>query len=408
MPFLPARFAYPGYADMRIALTDRFVAGAKAATRAEFFDSRVTGLSLRVSPTAKNWAFHFTTASGKRARLTLGGYPAITLAGARGLALEAQTAVQAGQDPRTHKAGAMTLAALIESFLAKHVRPNLRSAKQVERRLRKNVLPLIGNVQLADLHRRDVNRVLDQVMGRGRPIEANRVFGDVRALLRWAVARGDLDRDPMQGMTAPSPARSRDRVLSDTEIAQLWHVLPTVLSRQIDCRRVLKLCLITGQRVGEVAGMRRDELDLSAHTWSLAGARTKNGHPHSVPLSDLAMSIIEEALAGAGDRSRLFALLPVAVTRFVERADFGIPHWTPHDLRRTALTQMAALGVEPVVLGHVANHRSATRAGITLSIYVKHSYDAEKRRALELWADRLAAIVGGTGAGVVPLRGRHA
>jgi integrase len=140
----------------------------------------------------------------------------------------------------------------------------------------------------------------------------------------------------------------------------------------------------------------------------LAGARTKNGHPHQVPLSDLAMSIIEEALAGAGDRPRLFALLPVAVTRFVERADFGIPHWTPHDLRRTALTEMAKLGVEPVVLGHVANHRSATRANITLSIYVKHSYDAEKRRALNLWADRLSAIVGGTGADVAPLRRKAA
>jgi integrase len=393
---------------MRVALTDRFVAGAKAGTRTEFFDSRVTGLSLRVSPTAKNWAFHFTTAGGKRARLTLGAFPAITLAGARGLALEAQAAVQAGADPRTSKAGSMTVAILVESFLAKHVRPNLRSAKQVERRLRKNVLALIGNVRLADLHRRDVNRVLDTIVGRGRLIEANRVFGDVRAMLRWAVARGDLDRDPVQGMDAPSPARSRDRVLSDAEIKQLWNVLPTALPRQADCQRVLKLCLVTGQRVGEVAGMRRDELDLDTRTWSLAGARTKNGHPHQVPLSDLAMSIIEEALAGAGHRPRLFALLPVAVTRFVERADFGIPHWTPHDLRRTCLSKMAALGVEPVVLGHVANHRSATRAGITLSVYVKHSYDAEKRRALALWADRIAAIVGGTDADVVPMRGRHA
>ena len=71
---------------MRIALTDRFVAGTKAGTRTEFFDSRVTGLSLRISPTAKSWAFHFTTAAGKRARLTLGPFPAVTLAGARGLA----------------------------------------------------------------------------------------------------------------------------------------------------------------------------------------------------------------------------------------------------------------------------------------------------------------------------------
>jgi integrase len=389
---------------MRIALTDRLVAGTKAATRAEFFDSRVTGLSLRVSPTARNWSFHFTTANGKRARLTLGRYPAISLADARGLAVEAQAAVQAGQDPRTYRAAVMTVAMLVESYLAKHVQMNLRSAKQVERRLRKNVVPVIGGVQLANLHRRDINRVLDQILSRGRPIEANRVFGDVRAMLRWALARGDLDRDPIAGMDAPAPARSRDRTLSDAEIRQFWQVLPTALSRQLDCQRVLRLCLITGQRVGEVAGMRRDELDLGNRTWAPSGARTKNGQPHSVPLSDLAVGIIQQAAADAGERQRLFALPPVAVTRFVERAEFGIPHWTPHDLRRTALTQMAALGVEPVVLGHVANHRSATRAGVTLAIYVKHSYDAEKRRALELWADRLAAIVGGTGTKIVTMR----
>lgn len=396
---------------MRIALTDRFVAGTKTGTRTEFFDSRVTGLSLRISPTAKSWAFHFTTAAGKRARLTLGPFPAVTLAGARGLALEAQAAVQAGADPRTSKAGAMTVATLVESYLAKHVRPNLRSAKQVERRLRKNVLPLVGSVRLADLHRRDINRVLDQIVGRGRLVEANRVFGDIRAVLRWAVARGDLDRDPGAGMDAPSPTRWRDRVLNDAEIRRLWHVLPTALPRQIDCQRVLRLCLLTGQRVGEVAGMRRDELDLNTRTWVLAGVRTKNGHPHSVPLSDPAVGIIEQALADAGDRPCLFALPPVAVARFVERAQakFGImPAWVAHDLRRTALTQMAALGVEPVVLGHVANHRTTTRAGVTLSVYVKHSYDAEKRRALTLWADRLGAIIGNTGADVVPMRGRHA
>jgi integrase len=390
---------------MRIALTDRFVAAAKADTRTEFFDSRVTGLALRVSPTAKSWAFHCTTAGGKRVRLTLGPFPAITLAAARGMALEAQAAVQSGQDPRTHKAGVMTVATLVENYLAKHVRPHLRSAKQVERRLRKNVLPLIGDVRLADLHRRDVNRVLDRVTSRGRMIEANRVFADVRGMLRWAVARGDLDRDPVQGMDAPAVERSRDRVLSEAEIKHLWNVLPMALPKQVDCQRVLKLCLITGQRVGEVAGIRRDELDLGARTWTLPGTRAKNGHAHSVPLSDLAIGIIEQALADAGDRSRLFALPPVAVARFVERSRFGIPHWTAHDLRRSALTQMAKLGVEPIVLGHVANHRTATRAGITLAVYVKHSYDAEKRRALELWADRLAAIVGEQAAKVLPMRG---
>ena len=381
---------------MRIAFTDRFVAGAKAATRVEYFDARVKGLSLRVSASAKSWAFHFTL-NAKRARLTLGSFPAISLAAARGLALEAQAAVQSGQDPRTYKAGTMTVAALIESYISKHVRPNLRSAKQVERRLRKNVVPVIGNVKLADVHRRDINRVLDILIGRGCPAEANLVFADMRATLRWALARGDLDRDPIAGMSAPSPQRPRERVLDEDEIRHLWNAIPTAaLPREMDCGRILKLCLITGQRVGEVAGMLRNELNLSARTWTLPGSRTKNGFAHTVPLSPLAMDIIEQALADAGNRARLFDLQPSnAVGRFIERSQFGLPHWTPHDLRRTALTQMAALNVEPVVLGHIANHRTTTRAGITLAIYVKHSFEPEKRRALERWSERIAELVGG-------------
>jgi integrase len=73
---------------------------------------------------------------------------------------------------------------------------------------------------------------------------------------------------------------------------------------------------------------------------------------------------------------------------------FGIASWSAHDLRRTALTGMARLGVAPIVLGHVANHRTTTRAGVTLAVYSQYTYDKEKRAALDLWGSRLAEIVG--------------
>jgi integrase len=337
--------------------------------------------------------------------MTLGAYPAMALAAARGAAIEARGLVQAGADPRAHKAGTMALAMLVECYLAKHVRPNLRGAAQVERRLHKNVVPVIGNVRLADLHRRDINRAVDAIVARGRLTEATRVFSDLRAMLRWAVARGDLDRNPAEGMEAPAPPRSRDRVLSEAEIAKLWKALPRALP-EVDAQRIIKLCLITGQRVGEVSGMQRSELDETARAWSLSGARTKNGHPHTVPLSDMALTVIEEALA-ASNGPNLFKLPAKDVSRLVAKSlsAFGIPKFVPHDLRRSALTCMAALGVEPIVLGFVANHRTTTKAGITLATYIKHSYEAEKRRALELWADRLAATIAGKpSAAVVPLR----
>ena len=412
----------------KVALTDRFAATARpdSTGRTDYFDATVKGLALRVSDRGKVWTFNFTSPrDGKRARLTLGTYPATSLAGARGLALEARGHVETSIDPRDAFAAqegvAMTVTGLINSYLAKHARPSLRTAAAIERRLYKNVVPIIGGMKLVDLHRRDASRVVDPVIARGRMVEASRVFEDLRAVLRWSVARGDLDNNPMEGMSKPSASAPRERVLNDDEIRALWNGLPKALARTKQCQRIIRLCLITGQRVGEVAGMRRDELDLGARTWALGGARTKNGHAHLVPLSNLAMSVIHEALADAGESQFVFPcgegpLAPAAVARTIGRAHetsearplgrFGVPNWTAHDLRRTALTKMAELGVAPIVLGHVANHRTTTKAGVTLSIYVHHSYEREKREAMNLWADRLTAIVGGKTAAVVPIAGR--
>jgi integrase len=287
----------------------------------------------------------------------------------------------------------------------------LRTGNQFKRRFERDIIPVIGNVPLAQFHRRDATRMLDAITRRGAPVGAMRAFEDLRAMLRWGVARGDLDHNPIDGMRKPQGSKPRERVLSDDEIRTLWNNLPTALAHSPDCPRIIKLCLVTAQRVGEVAGMTRKELDLKHKVWRLPGARTKNAHPHAVPLSPLAIELI-----GKGDTEQVFpnpegggALPPLVVAQTIYRAQdaFGLDHWTAHDLRRTALTGMAKLGVAPIVLGHVANHRTTTKAGMTLSVYVQHPYEKEKREALELWADRLQGIIAG-GAEVVQLgRGKR-
>jgi integrase len=390
---------------MKINLTDRFVAGAKAdATgRADFFDSTARGLSLRVSGTGvKSWCYHLTR-NGKRERVTLGSYPAIRLADARRLAVEARTALEGGEDPRdlvtARQRGAMTVGDLLEIYLAEHVQTNRRSPGEVERRLRKNILPVIGAVTLANIHRRDITRTVQPVLKRGAPLEATLVFADLRAMLRWGVRGGYLDVDPTIGMQKPASAKTGERVLSDEEIAKLWNGLPRALPRSPTRQRIIQLCLVTSQRVGEVAGMRRTELNLDARTWSLPGSRTKNKHPHLVPLSDLAVRIIREAISDAGESPFVFPVGDATastnqVAHAAARGDFGIADWSPHDLRRTALTKMAEMGIPPIVLGYCANHRTTTKAGVTLAVYAKYSYESEKRQALEAWAHRLLAIVG--------------
>jgi integrase len=413
----------------RVALTDLFCKTSKPlGVRTDYFDETVAGLALRVTEKGhRSWTYLFTSPrDGKRARATIGTYPATSLAAARGKALEAKGHVEAGDDPRLVLAGqataGMTVAGLIDAYLADPEKAALRSRAEIDRRMRKNVIPIIGEVKLAELRRRDVRNVTDAILKRKRKVEATRVFEDVRAVVRWAVQNEYLDANPLDGMRKPAEATSSNRVLSDGEIRTLWIGLPKALPRSIQCQRIIKLCLVTAQRVGEVAGMTRREIDLIAREWRLPGSRTKNGHPHVVPLSDFAVQVIKQAMAAAGSKSEpLFpcgdgSLSPVVVARAILRANeiskerplgrFGIARWSAHDLRRTALTGMARLGTAPIVLGHVANHRTTTRAGVTLSVYSQYTYDKEKREALDLWANRLSALTAGVAAAaIIPLRG---
>jgi integrase len=322
--------------------------------------------------------------------------------------LEAKALVDDGIDPRDLASGVLSVRQLVESYLAKHVRPNLRSARAVERRLSKNMLPLIGGLAVSALHKRDINRVLDSVAARDCLVEPARVFQDMRALFRWAVARGDLDHNPMEGMRTPQASKPRERVLSDEEVRALWQALPEALPRSEAVQQIIKLCLLTAQRVGEVSGMHRNELDLDAGVWTIPAARSKNKRRHTVPLSAGAMAIIatrgDHYLFPNDEGTGPLSGHAVAKTIRLAQERFGLAHWTAHDLRRTAVTNMAKLGVSPIVLGHVINHISVTKAGVTLSVYSQYDYAKEKREALELWADRLEAIVAGTGANVVRLK----
>jgi integrase len=364
---------------MRVQLTDRFCASAKStgAPQTDYFDATVSGLALRVtSKGTKAWTLLYGT---PRRRITLGRYPSLSLASARALALETREGRTSG-----------TIAALAEVYL-KSV-SGLRSAPEIERRLRKDVLAVIGHIHLRDLHRRDVTRVIDGKSS--APLAARRAFEDIRAMVRWAVSRGDLDHNPIDGMRGPPISKPRTRVLSDEEIRDLWNRLPELRSQGV--AQVIKFCLITAQRIGEVAGLRQGELDLDRAVWNIPGSRTKNGHPHCVPLSPMALDLISQAGASS-DNCGVWGVGAGHVSDVIRLHLQGKERFTAHDLRRSALTKMAELGVAPIVLGHVANHRTTTKAGMTLSVYVHHQYEKEKREALELWADRLQGIISGAG-----------
>ncbi|RWK29351.1 site-specific integrase, partial [Mesorhizobium sp.] len=284
----------------------------------------------------------------------------------------------------------------------------------------------IGDVKLSELHRRDITKAIDALKDRGAHVEANRLFEDVRAMIRWARGRGDLDQNLVEGMRKPTETVERDRVLPPDEIGSMWGALAHADMRE-STRRVIRLCLVTAQRVGEVCGMTVDELDLDMSVWTIPSIRSKNKREHAVPLSPIAVTIIRDQLAdvkalaerkGRAMPAFVFpgpgANAPVtgaAIAKAIKREEImkrgkatilGVEPWTSHDLRRSAATHMEELGISPFIIGHVLNHVSATKASITSRVYARYDYMREKREALALWADRLAGIVGG-GAEIVPL-----
>jgi len=219
-------------------------------------------------------------------------------------------------------------------------------------------------------------------------------------------------------MRKPVGSIPRERALSDDEVQAVWNGLPTTLARSKACASSSCVWLRPSAWVKSPAWQYRS----STSRRQRGPARTKNKRKHAVPLSTTAVELIKEAIADAGERAEYVfpsndgegPLSPLVVAKTVLRAQkvheerphgrFGIPHWTAHDLRRTALTNFAALGIPPVVAGAVANHVSVTKATITLAVYTQYIYEKEKREALNMWADRLVAIVKCDGAVVVPLR----
>lgn len=365
-----------------------------ASERREIPDDYMRGLYLIVQPTgAKSWAVRYRH-GGKSAKHTIGPYPAFGLKQARDAAAEILRAVAEGRSPKQRQAG--TVAEAVEQFLArhgKHYRP--KPLYEATRRLQLHVVDNWGSQKLDSITRADVRAMLDEIEA---PIAANWVHSIVRKFFNWAVENDLVANSPVAGVRAPNPETSRDRVLTDDELKAVWRSAADV---GYPFGSILQLLILTGQRRGEVTGMRWDELDLKAGLWTLPRDRVKNDRRHEVPLSRQATAIIER-LPRIGEQLAftLNGTAPYNGFKAKERFDelVGIAPWTVHDLRRTTASGMAKLGVSLVVIEKVLNHVSGSLAGI-VGVYQRHEFADEKREAMQKWANYIERITAGVSAG---------
>jgi integrase len=284
-----------------------------------------------------------------------------------------------------------------------------KTIKQNDRHLNKYAKPL-HRIPIAAVSQRNVANLLNNIADKAGDVTANRVRSSLSAFFGWVIKEGiRLPEGNVAASTNEREEKSRERVLSDTELKAIW-----VACSDNDFGAILKLLILTGQRKSEIGSLRWDEVH--DEEIALPGARTKNKRAHIVPLSDAAKTVLNQFQRDGRDcvfgRSDTgfggWNEAKKALDARIAAAGAPLLHWTQHDLRRTVATKMAdsppkGLGIQPHIIEAVLNHVSGHKGGVA-GIYNRATYDKEKREALNLWAEHVMALVEGRKAVVVPMK----
>ncbi|MCH8202742.1 MAG: tyrosine-type recombinase/integrase [Proteobacteria bacterium] len=403
-----------------------------------------SGLILRVSPAGtKTWLVRYyvpgVDGGLTRRRYRLGRFPRMKLADARMGARALLAQVDDGADPAQERTESRTQAkgATVNDLSARFFKAreqgkrNGRKFRNIpdERGMAANyIIPTIGKMPIHAVTPADIDKILEAVQKNSSASRANRVLALTRVMFRFAVRKHWIQTNPCDNVERPGEAIVRwVDPPSDGEIRELWRRLEEgsvndagtadLITKPLQL--VLKLLLVTGQRSSEVSQAPLSEFDLSAGVWIISGDRTKNGKPHKVPLSPLALSLVKEAAALAekdapgtkwlfpgwpGRKGNLRGRLPIGNTapnHAFRRVMAGskLNRFRVHDFRSICSTQMAELGVSENVISAILNHTVGT---VTARHYLRAKYEAPKREALELWASWLEGVLAG-GASVVSI-----
>lgn len=379
----------------------------------EFRIENARGLVLHVMPTGSaTWYAHYDVVEGKkrqRRKFKLGRYDEVALVDAVAAAEDVRSEVRRGYDPADIKRAsreAITFAELAEQRLShgKALRPS--TVRDYRHLLSADILRAIGDLPAGSVTRQKVIDLLDQITARGATRRADTARAIISSVYSFALDRGLVSDNPVRGLKNRHNYQPRDVVLAADEIRTVWQAIDggeAAMSEPI--RQIVKLALLTGQRRAEIAGLRKIDLNLSGSrpSFLVTQERAKNANTHSVPLSEQARSILLVAITNAPEDRFVFLsrpgqpILPGSVTKaFVRtRKKLESDGIRVHDLRRTVTSLMASYGVPRDVRERILNHGGKRKGSVTEGTYTWYDYDAEKRAALQLWADALGCIVEG-------------
>ncbi len=335
---------------------------------------------------------------GRAQRQTIGTYPRVTLVEARDRALETLRAADrgiVGLGKRSLVRDDLTLQQLVDAYVARHLKPNAKSWKNIKsyflgsKKRASRVNHLLPR-RVSEITKADVVEVIDTVMAEGKPQSAVNLLRYIKMLFNWAAERDLVPANPFARIRPPARTRERDRVLSDPEIAAVWHASFQLMAPYGQMYRTF---LLTGQRRSEVSTMRWNEIN--GDTWVIPREKVKKDRAHTVPLTQTARDTLT-GLTNYGADTFVFSTTGgessssnfAKVKREIDRLS-GTSGWTIHDIRRTVRSKFAELRVAREVARKVMNRED----GKVDRIYNRYEYLIEKREALARWEENLLCLV---------------
>ncbi len=364
-----------------ITLTDLTIRNLKPPERGASFhlDRNLKGFGVKV--TDKGAKSYVLTYGKKRKRIKLGDVGIVKLADAR----EQAKTFLAEYQLHGEQSRSMTFAKARDTFLDVHVRQNNRpgTAKEMERLLRRHFKAFEPR-PLEEIETQEVATLIDGMLK--TPSEANHAFAILKTFFRWCEKRGYIKNNPLRSLTAPVKTATRDRTLTDDEIAS---VLTTAPNQGIYGKIMLCL-LLSGQRLHQITHFKGEFVDRTERTITWPPAIMKSNREHVIPLGEWMAQLIpnHDGFAFA-ENEKPFANWTKAHHRFLEAVE--VDHFTRHDLRRTFATVHAKIGTPPHIVERLLAHHSGQISGVS-AIYNRHSYLPEMRDALETYEAYLAKL----------------
>lgn len=369
------------------SFSDKLIQSLKPREK-KYYKREGRGFTLAVHPSGVKTFMYLYTFKGKRKYLHLGNYPHVSILEARQKYNDAFNLVARGEDPqaeRPEEEKDLTFGRFAKDFLElSKTKHSLAHHRNVKLSLNNDLLPLWKDRLIEDIKKRDAILLLESVAKRSAGQVPN-VHRAAHYVFEYAMDREYIQANPMARLVKIVPAlkyNPRNRVLSDSEIRFIWRAIDEGTGGE-GPKRALKLILLTAQRPGEVAQMHRSQIE--GNWWTIPADAVKNGREHMVYLTPAALELIGDAEgfifpSFEDDKHIQCQAISHLVCSKTSKKEpyYGLPRWTPHDLRRTARTIMARLKIPLEHAEAVLNH---SRDAV-VKAYDCHDYMEEKEEAL--------------------------